>query len=113
MLAAFGETAPVAAATRAVAGAAIAKTALDTRGFRFAEVADWRDPRFLPGGATYLDLPGFLAAHPLPLWLAGEPEPTTAEAAAYAAFGRPDWLVRSTGPSETAPLAAAEWLLQP
>jgi hypothetical protein len=113
MLAAFGETAPVAAAARAVAGAAIAKTALDTRGFRFAEVADWRDPRFLPGGAKYLDLPGFLAAHPLPLWLAGEPEPTTAEAAAYAAFGRPDWLVRSTSPPETAPLAAADWLIKP
>jgi hypothetical protein len=113
MLAAFGETAPVAAAARAVAGAAIAKTALFTRGFRFAELADWRDPRFLPGGAKYLDLPGFLAAHPLPLWLAGEPEPTTAEAAAYAAFGRPDWLVRAISPSETAPLAAADWLLKP
>ena len=113
MLAAFGETAPVAAATRAVAGAAIAKTALDTRGFRFAEVADWRDPRFLPGGATYLDLPGFLAAHPLPLWLAGEPEPTEAEAAAYGAFARPAWIVRHDGPADTAALAAAEWLIKP
>jgi dienelactone hydrolase len=113
MLAAFGETAPVAAAARAVAGAAIAKTALDTRGFRFAELADWRDPSFLPGGAKYLDLPGFLAAHPLPLWLAGEPEPTTAEAAAYAAFGGDAWLTRHDGPAETAPLAAADWLLKP
>jgi hypothetical protein len=54
-----------------------------------------------------------LAAHPLPLWLAGEPEPTTAEAAAYAAFGRPVWIMRHDGPAETAPLAAADWLIKP
>lgn len=113
MLAAFGDTAPVAAAARAVAGAAIAKTALDTGGFRFAEVADWRDARFLPGGAKYLDLPGFLAAHPLPLWIAGEPEPTASEAAAYRAFGGDAWLVRHRGPADAALLTAAEWLLQP
>ena len=113
MLAAFGGTSAIAAAARAVAGATIAKTALDTGGFRFADVADWRDPRFLPGGAKYLDLPGFLAAHPLPLWLAGEAEPTAAEAAAYGAFARPGWIVRHDGPTDTAPLAAAEWLIQP
>ena len=113
MLAAFGDTAPIAAAARAVAGAAIARTALDTRGFRFAEVADWRDPRFLPGGAKYLDLPGFLAAHPLPLWVAGEPEPTATEAAVCRAFGGDTWLVRHRGPTDAGPLAAAEWLLQP
>jgi dienelactone hydrolase len=113
ILAAFGETAPIAAAARGVAGAAIDRTALDTGGFRFAEVADWRDPRFLPGGAKYLDLPGFLAAHPLPLWLAGEPAPTEAEAAAYRAFGSDAWVVRHAGPADAAPLAAVEWLLGP
>jgi len=113
ILAAFGETTPIAAAARGVAGAAIDRTALDTGGFRFAEVADWRDPRFLPGGAKYLDLPGFLAAHPLPLWLAGEPAPTEAEAAAYRAFGSDAWVVRHAGPADAAPLAAVEWLLGP
>ena len=113
LLAAFGDTAPIVAATRAVAGATIDKTALDTRGFRFTEVADWRDPLFLPGGGKYLDLPGFLAAQPLPLWLAGEPEPTATEAAAYAAFARPAWIVFHDGPADTAPLAAAEWLIKP
>jgi len=112
-LAAFGKTAPVAAAARVVAGAAISKTALDTGGFRFAELADWRDPQFLPGGGRYLDLPGFLAAHPLPLWLAGEPAPTEAEAAAYRAFGSDAWVVRHAGPADTAPLTAAAWLLGP
>lgn len=113
LLAAFGDTASIAAAARAVAGATINKTALNTQGFRFAEVADWRDPRFLPGGAKYLDLPGFLAAHPLPLWLAGEPEPTEAEAAAYRAFGSDARVVRYAGPADTAALAAAEWLVAP
>jgi hypothetical protein len=113
MLAAFGDPASVAAAARAVAGAALDKTALDTRGFRFTELADWRDPRFLPGGAKYLDLPGFLAAQPLPLWLAGEPEPTATEAAAYRASGDDAWLTRFDGTAEATPLAAAEWLLEP
>jgi hypothetical protein len=113
LLAAFGDTAPIAAAARAVAGAAIHKTALDTAGFRFAEVADWRDARFLPGGAKYLDLPGFLAAQPLPLWLASEPEPTPAEAAAYRAFGDDAPLTRFNGAAENAPLAAAQWLIEP
>jgi hypothetical protein len=113
MLAAFGDTAPIAAAARAAAGGAIDKTALQTGGFRFAEVADWRDPGFLPGGAKYLDLPGFLAADPLPLWLAGEPAPTPREAAAYRAFGGDAWLVRHDGRADEAPLAAAEWLIAP
>ncbi len=113
MLAARGGPAPIAAAARAVAGTAFDKTALDTRGFRFAELTDWRDARFLPGGAKYLDLPGFLAAQPLPLWLAGEPEPTATAAAAYRASGDDAWLTRFAGAPQATPLAAAEWLLEP
>jgi hypothetical protein len=113
MLAAFGDTAPIAAAARAVAGTALDKMALDTGGFRFAEVADWRDPGFLPGGGKYLDLPGFLAAQPLALWLAGEPQPTATEAAAYRASGDDAWLTRFDGPAEAVPLAAAGWLMEP
>ena len=30
-------------------------------GFRYAELLDWRDMRFLPGAARYGDLPGILA----------------------------------------------------
>ena len=109
MLAAFGSTAPVAALARAVAGEAVARAALDTGGFRFADVADWLDPRFLPGGGRYLDLPGILAARPTPLWLAGEPEPTAAEAAAFRAFGDGAWVERHPAPADE--MAAAAWLL--
>ena len=63
-------------AARAQAGAAIDRAAVDTAGFRFAQLTAIDDPDFLPGGAKYLDLPGMAAlSAPLPLWLAGEPPP--------------------------------------
>jgi dienelactone hydrolase len=72
-LAGFGKMGPVAAAARAVAGGAVAKAAVDTNGFRFGQLLDYRDPMFLPGGAKYLDVPGLLCvASAQPLWVAGE-----------------------------------------
>lgn len=66
-------TAPIAAAARAQARDAVARAAINSHGFRFQQVSDIRDPRLLPGGAKYDDLPGMLAvAAPAPLWLAGE-----------------------------------------
>ncbi len=72
-LAGFGRLGPIAAAARAVAGSAIHRAAIDTGGFRFSQLLDYRDPMFLPGGSKYLDVPGLLclsATHPL--WVAGE-----------------------------------------
>ena len=61
------------AAARAVAGKAIDRAAIDTAGFRFANLKAIDDPDFLPGGAKYDDLPGMIAlSAPCPLWLAGE-----------------------------------------
>ena len=72
-LAGFGQMGPVAAAVRAVTGGAIAKAAVETKGFRFGQLLDYRDPMFLPGGAKYLDVPGLLClASAQPLWVAGE-----------------------------------------
>jgi hypothetical protein len=46
---------------------------VNTRGFRFGQLLDLRDPNFLPGGAKYGDLPGMLAlGAPGRLWLSGE-----------------------------------------
>ena len=76
-LAGFGKMGPVAAAARAATGDTIAKAAVDTGAFRFAQLLDYRDPMFLPGGAKYLDVPGLLcvaSAHPL--WVAGEKDAT-------------------------------------
>ena len=101
-----------AAAVRSVCGKAVQKCAIDTEGFRFGEVKDAHDPDFLPGGAKYLDLPGFLLlGDAQPLWLAGESAQTRA------------WLQRRYAkadagdltfpePGESSPNAAADWILK-
>jgi dienelactone hydrolase len=73
-LAAFGpQTGPIATAALAMLPGAIDRAAIDTHGFRFGKVLNYRDPMFLPGGSKYLDLPGFLKlAGPCALWLKGE-----------------------------------------
>jgi len=76
-LAGFGKMGPVAAAARASTGKAIAKAAVDTAGFRFGQLLDYRDPMFLPGGSKYLDVPGLLCvASTQALWVAGEKDAT-------------------------------------
>ena len=46
-VAGFGGTGPIVAAARAVAGDAIDRAAVDTGGFRFGKLLDYRDPQFL------------------------------------------------------------------
>ena len=63
------------AAARVCSGQALHAIAIDTAGFRFSSILDYRDPQFLPGGAKYGDLPGILALGcPGLLWLSGEGE---------------------------------------
>ena len=50
-----------AALARAAAPSLLDRAAIDTGGFRFATVAPSTTRAFLPGGAKYDDLPGFLA----------------------------------------------------
>ena len=57
----LGNAGPWAAAARAMAGEHVDRAIIDTRGFRFLQVNDVRDPRLLPGAAKYDDLPGLLA----------------------------------------------------
>jgi hypothetical protein len=72
-IAGWGQTGPIVAAARALAGEAVDRAAVDTNGFRFGKVLDYRSPMFLPGGAKYLDLPGIIALNaPHALWIAGE-----------------------------------------
>jgi dienelactone hydrolase len=113
-VAAFGALAPVAAAARALAGPQIARAALSTGGFRFAQLRDFRDPRFLPGGAKYLDLPGLLAlAVPEPLWLAGEGVGPSLLGDVYRLSENPQHLQVFRGAVADEPMAAAEWLAAP
>jgi len=63
-LAAFGaQTGPIAVASLALASEHVDRAAVNTHGFRFGKVLDYRDPMFLPGGAKYRDLPGMLSLY--------------------------------------------------
>jgi dienelactone hydrolase len=104
----FGKTGAIIAAARALAGNAIDRAAVNTGGFRFAQLLDYRDPQFLPGGAKYLDIPGLLAlGGPSPLWLAGE---TNAPAFVTERYGKA--LTVYSGAAGEAETAAANWLMQ-
>lgn len=106
-VAGWGSAGPVVAAARALAGGSIERAAVDTGGFRFGKVLDYRDPMFLPGGAKYLDVPGIIAlGAPHPLWLAGEgaqPEVLGAKFTELTAFA---------GDAGQKQASAVEWLLK-
>jgi hypothetical protein len=110
-VAGFGVAGPIVAAARAVSGGAISRAAVDTGGFRFGKLLDYRDPQFLPGGAKYLDLPGFLAlSAPQPLWLAGEGKEPALVSDLYRAAGQPRALTPYSGDEAKRDAAAARWL---
>lgn len=104
---------PIVAAAGGLAGDAIDRIAIDTQGFRFGQLLDYRDPMFLPGGAKYLDLPGLIALQaPRPLWLTGEAQTPDLVSAAYHAASQPEQLTTFNGQAEKQPAAATEWLLK-
>ncbi len=112
-VAGFGHMGPIVAAARAVAGDAIDLAAIDTGGFRFAKLLDYRDPQFLPGGAKYLDVPGLLAlGAPQRLWLAGEESVPAVLSDTYHQYGQPANLAVFDGESTQLESAAARWLLR-
>jgi dienelactone hydrolase len=111
-VAGFGTTGPIVAAARAVAGDAIDVAAIDTGGFRFAKVLDYRDPQFLPGGAKYFDLPGFLALSGGGLWVAGE-ETDPTKVSSQEPRDRTNELTLFKGDDESQQeMSAATWLLK-
>ena len=113
-LIAWGSAGPIAAAARAVAGPALARSALDTGGFRFGSLLDFRHPQFLPGGAKYLDVPGLLAAGgPGALWLAGEGDAGGIVRETFESSGAAGQLHAFTGKPEEAQANAVRWLLRP
>jgi hypothetical protein len=64
---------PLVAAAAAQAGDKVNAVALDTGGFRFANLTEFADAQFLPGAVKYGDVPGLLSVMgKRPIWLAGE-----------------------------------------
>ena len=110
-VAGFGGTGPIVAAARAVARGAIDHAAVETGGFRFGKLTDYRDVNFLPGGAKYDDMPGLLAlSAPAKLWLAGEGAKAP-EATAAAYRGAEAKLAVSSASGAESATAAVKWLL--
>ncbi len=107
--------APWAAAARAQCGKAIARLAIDTQGFRFAEITSYRDLDFLPGAVKYGDLPGLLAlSAPHPLWLAGEGGALpSVVSSAYQSAGASRNVVSFKGALADSMDPIGDWLLQP
>jgi hypothetical protein len=107
MVAGWGKTGPIVLAARVLAGEAIDRAAVDTQGFRFGQVLDYREPMFLPAGAKYLDLPGLMALNaPNALWVAGEGMKPDVLKQKY------DELNTFVGESNGMTAAAAEWLVK-
>ncbi len=111
-VAGFGAAGPIVLAARAVAGDAIDFAAVDTGGFRFGKLLDYRDPQFLPGGAKYFDLPGLIAlGAPHRLWLTGEASAPAVVGTDQNA-GPPKELTIFHGEKSAEQAAAAKWLLE-
>lgn len=64
---------PLLAAARAIAGSEFEAAAIDTAGFRFSKLTDWKHADFLPGAVKYGDMPTLLSlSAPNKLWIGGE-----------------------------------------
>lgn len=104
---AWGSTGPIALCARAISGKAVIKLAVETNGFRFGKVLDYRDPMFLPGGSKYLDLPGMIAMNaPHSTWIAGEGQKPNILGAAFTE------LIPFVGSEESKAENAVDWLLR-
>lgn len=91
----------------------ITRSAIDTEGFRFADLKDIYDINFMPGAAKYDDLPGLLSlAAPVRTWLTGEGEkvPSIIKAT-FATMSKPENLTIFAKASDDAVKEAIEWLL--
>ncbi len=96
-LIALDQTSPIAAVARSLSGSAIRRLALGHSDFRFASITEIHDPSFLPAGAKYGDLPGFLAlAAPGETLLADAKSAPALTQKIYQLAGKPDALSLGT-----------------
>ena len=109
----LGGAGPWVAAARAQAGNAIDRAVIDTGGFRFGKVLEIHDVNFLPGGAKYGDLPGFIALNaPGKLCVGGEgARPLPIVGAMYQAPAGAENLTYFVGDREPARDDVVNWLL--
>ncbi len=106
----FGQAGLWAAAAKAIAGPGIDRIAVDTSGFRFANLTEFDDPQFLPGAVKYGDVPALLALSAgSEVWLSGEKELPKVIAASWKASGSGS-VTQFAGEASTKGNAAVQWL---
>ena len=105
---------PLLAAARVIAAEQISAAAIDTGGFRFAELTDWKDARFLPGAVKYGDVPTLLAlSMPQKLWIGGEAAiPAIVESACRHHGSKPADVIATSGGRLDTLSAAVDFILQ-
>ncbi|MDZ4780287.1 MAG: acetylxylan esterase [Planctomycetia bacterium] len=101
------------AAAAAQAGEAVDGVAIDTEGFRFANLTSYADPLFLPGAVKYGDVPGLLSLlDKQPLWLAGENAQTIDELNQNRAERGAAGIICPKETAEEKSSAVVDWLLK-
>lgn len=103
---------PIVAAARAIARKVVDKAAIDTEGFRFEEIDDYRDVNFVPGAVKYGDLPGLLSLFaPYALWIGGEKSLPSLVKQTYQSAGQLENVQVESTRLDTEN-AAVDWLLK-
>ena len=93
----------------------IAQAVVDTDGFRFGKLTDYRDPNFMPGGAKYGDLPGILSlSAPDKLLIMSDKKEDGDQlvVAAYKSAGKGEQLRFQSGNAKANAAAAIGYLLE-
>ena len=100
------------AAARAIAGSEVEKAAIDTAGFRFEDLSDWKHAAFLPGAVKYGDVPTLLSlSAPHKIWIGGETELPPIVKTVYSHQSAAN-AVATSGSRLDSVTAAVDWLLQ-
>lgn len=104
---------PIVAVASIVANGKLNRLAIDTEGFRFSGLADWKHADFLPGAIKYGDIPAVLAlCARRDCWVGGEESlPAIVEAAA-SMFGHRVTISGQSPETGSSAAKAVDWLLR-
>lgn len=104
---------PIVSVSRIMAVHTVRSAAIDTQGFRFAELTSWKHVDFLPGAIKYGDLPTALAFSASgSLWIAGEPSVPAVVQTARSNKGLSPVVLNHPASSNSTAKAAVDWLLR-
>lgn len=104
---------PVVAVAGAVTKDSLNSFAIDTEGFRFSALADWKHVDFLPGAIKYGDIPTVLAmCAEHDCWIGGEPSLPAIVKTAGAVFRKQITAGRQSTKTNSSASSAVSWLIR-